>query len=61
VIAVRGEFGTLSEIALALKMGKPVVGIGTWEFGKEGESVDAIVRATDPRDAVAQALRLAGR
>jgi len=61
VIAVRGEFGTLSEIALALKIGKPVVGIGTWEFGKEGERVDAIVRATDPRDAVAQALRLAGR
>jgi hypothetical protein len=38
-----------------------VVGIGTWELGKEGEAVDAIVRATDPRDAVAQALRLAGR
>ena len=31
VIAVHGEFGTLSEIALALKMGKPVIGIGTWE------------------------------
>ena len=61
VIAVHGEFGTLSEIALALKMGKPVVGIGTWELGKEGEPVDAIVRAVDAKDAVAQALRLAGR
>jgi uncharacterized protein (TIGR00725 family) len=61
VIAVHGEFGTLSEIALALKMGKPVVGIGTWELGKEGEPVDAIVRAADAKDAVAQALRLAGR
>jgi uncharacterized protein (TIGR00725 family) len=61
VIAVGGEFGTLSEIALALKMGKPVVGIGTWELGKDGEPVEAIVRAADARDAVSQALRLAGR
>ena len=61
VIAEHGEFGTLSEIALALKVGKPVVGIGTWELGKEGEPVDAIVRAADAQDAVAQALRLAGR
>ncbi len=59
VIAVHGEFGTLSEIALALKMGKPVVGIGTWELGKDGEPVDAIVRAADAKDAVSQALRLA--
>ena len=61
VIAVHGEFGTLSEIALALKMGKPVIGIGTWELGKEGVPVDAIVRAADAKEAVAQALRLAGR
>ena len=59
VIAIHGEFGTLSEIALALKMGKPVVGIGTWELGKDGEPVDAIVRAADAKDAVSQALRLA--
>jgi uncharacterized protein (TIGR00725 family) len=30
VIAVGGEFGTLSEIAFALRAGKPVVGLGTW-------------------------------
>ena len=30
VIAVGGEFGTLSEIALALKMEKPVIGLYTW-------------------------------
>ena len=59
VIAVHGEFGTLSEIALALKMGKPVVGLGTWELGKDGEAVDAIVRASDPKRAVEEALRLA--
>jgi uncharacterized protein (TIGR00725 family) len=59
VIAVHGEFGTLSEIALALKMGKPVVGLGTWELLRAGEPVDAIVRVSDPRQAVAKALELA--
>ncbi|HJS26124.1 MAG TPA: TIGR00725 family protein [Actinomycetota bacterium] len=59
VIAVHGEYGTLSEIALALKMGKPVVGLGTWELARGGESVDAIVRVSDPGEAVAKALELA--
>ena len=59
VIAVHGEFGTLSEIALALKMGKPVIGLGTWELGKDGLPVAAIVAASDGRDAVDKALRLA--
>jgi uncharacterized protein (TIGR00725 family) len=58
VIAIHGEFGTLSEIALALKMGKPVVGLGTWELVKAGESVEAIVRAKNAEDAVAKALAL---
>ncbi len=58
VIAIHGEFGTLSEIALALKMGKPVVGLGTWELTKAGETVDAIVRAKNAEDAVARALAL---
>ncbi|HET7235076.1 MAG TPA: TIGR00725 family protein [Actinomycetota bacterium] len=61
VIAVHGEFGTLSEIALALKMGKPVVGLGTWELAKGGVPVDAVVRASDPADAVRTALQLIER
>ena len=32
VIAVGGGYGTLSEIALALKAGKRVIGLGTWEI-----------------------------
>ncbi len=32
VIAVDGSHGTLSEIALALNFGLPVIGIGTWEI-----------------------------
>ena len=58
LIAVGGEFGTLSEIALALKLGKPVVGLGTWELSKQGVASDAIVRAADPAEAVATALSL---
>jgi uncharacterized protein (TIGR00725 family) len=56
VIAIGGEFGTLSEIALAGKMGKPVIGLRTWELSKGGQPVDVIERASDPADAVAKAL-----
>ncbi len=59
VIAVSGEFGTLSEIALALKMGRPVVGLGTWGLARKGQPVDAIVRASTPAEAVEKALALA--
>jgi uncharacterized protein (TIGR00725 family) len=59
VIAIAGEFGTLSEIALALKMGKPVIGLGTWELSKAGRPVEAILPARDPAEAVAIALRAA--
>jgi uncharacterized protein (TIGR00725 family) len=62
LIAIAGEFGTLSEIAFALKTGVPVVGLGTWELSKAGgRAVDAFVRVATPEDAVTEALRLAGR
>jgi uncharacterized protein (TIGR00725 family) len=60
VIAIGGEFGTLSEIALALKTGVPVVGLQTWELAKAGKGVEAIEREATPRAAVDLALRLAG-
>jgi uncharacterized protein (TIGR00725 family) len=60
VIAIGGEFGTLSEIALALKTGKPVVGIDTWELSKRGVMATEIVRAATPEEAVDRALALAG-
>ena len=31
LVAVGGGPGTLSEVALGLKLGRPVVGLGTWE------------------------------
>ena len=61
VIAVGGEFGTLAEIALALKAGTPVVGLGTWELARDGAPVDAIVRVADAREAAERALELIGR
>ena len=56
VIAIGGEFGTLSEIALALKAGKPVIGLGTWELAKAGAAVQTIVRTEAPGEAVRAAL-----
>jgi uncharacterized protein (TIGR00725 family) len=53
VVAVGGGAGTLSEIALALKGGLPVVGLGTWE-------VPGVRSASSASAAVAQALGAAG-
>jgi uncharacterized protein (TIGR00725 family) len=61
VVAVAGEYGTLSEIALALKAGVPVVGIATWELAKGGTPVEAFPRAETPEQAVDLALELARR
>jgi hypothetical protein len=61
VIAVGGEFGTLSEIAFALRAGKPVVGLGTWELHRSGGPVEGVLRADDAASAVFLALRLAER
>jgi uncharacterized protein (TIGR00725 family) len=38
VIAISGEFGTLSEIAFALKCGKKVIALKCWELFKAGNS-----------------------
>ena len=56
VIAVGGEFGTLSEIAFALKLGRPVIGLDTWVLAKDGQPAPAIVRARTAEEAVRLAL-----
>lgn len=38
VIAIGGGYGTLSEIALALRIGRPVVGLQTWRFERHGQT-----------------------
>ena len=45
VIAVGGGYGTLSEIALALKAGQRVVGLGSWD-------IEGVERAGTPEAAV---------
>jgi uncharacterized protein (TIGR00725 family) len=61
VIALGGRYGTLSEIALALKLGIPVVGLRTWRLRQpEGRRVPLLTAAT-PEDAVARALRAVAR
>jgi uncharacterized protein (TIGR00725 family) len=45
VVALPGGYGTLSEIALALKMGKRVIALGTWD-------VPGTVRAETAEEAV---------
>jgi uncharacterized protein (TIGR00725 family) len=49
LVAIAGGYGTLSEIALALKAGKRVVGIATWE-------IEGVLAAADASEAVALAL-----
>lgn len=58
LIAVGGGYGTLSEIGLALKMGKPVVGLATWKIERCGVAGE-IKTAAGAREAVELALRLA--
>lgn len=59
VIAIDGDYGTLSEIAFALKQGKPVIGLNTWELWQEGKKIDTIIECTDAVDAVEKAVKLA--
>ena len=59
LIALPGEYGTLSEIAFALRIGKPVVGLQTWELSKEGRRIDAFPTASEADQAVRLALELA--
>ena len=54
VIAVGGEYGTLSEIGLALKVGRPVVALESWDLGEH------VTVATSPEEAVAAAFGLLG-
>jgi uncharacterized protein (TIGR00725 family) len=51
VIALLGEYGTLSEIAFALNMGKPVIGLGSW-------SIPGVFEVKTAEEAVAKVLEL---
>lgn len=54
VIAIGGGYGTLSEIAIALKTHCPVFGIKTWE-------IKGVTKCATPEEAVLKAVRAAHR
>jgi len=54
VVAIGGGYGTLSEIAIALKIGKKVFGYRTWE-------IEGVAACSSPEEAVSRAVAAAGR
>ncbi len=53
LIAVSGEFGTLSEIAHALNIGKTVIGLKTWRLEKaRSKPIPNLIETDDPIRAV---------
>ena len=52
LISVAGGYGTLSEIALALKINKPVIGLETWE------DIQGVQYVSDPEEAIQMVERL---
>ena len=61
VIALGGEWGTLSEIAFARRLDRPVITLDSWRLSGRGAMADppGIAVADDPADAVARALEAA--
>src|SRR5512137_1277034 len=49
VIAVGGSYGTLSEIAIALRTGRPVYGINTWD-------IEGVIQCSSSEEAVTRAV-----
>lgn len=56
VIAMGGEYGTLSEIAFALKFGRPVVGLHTWRASSPNQTALPIHSVDSAAEAVAAVL-----
>ncbi len=54
VISVGGGYGTLSEMGLALKVGRPVVALESWDLGEH------VAVASSPEEAVEAAFGLLG-
>ncbi len=54
IIAINGQYGTLSEIALGLTMGIPVVGLDSWD-------IDGVETVSTAGEAVERALQLIGK
>lgn len=58
VIAIGGSWGTLSEVALGMRLGKPVFWLGGWRLvDGDGSFVSGVTYVDDPEEAVARSLR----
>ena len=54
MIAISGEHGTLSEIAIGLKLQKTIIGLNTWD-------IEGVIKAKTPAEAVEKAMRVSER
>ncbi len=54
VVAVSGGYGTLSEIALALKMWRPVIGLNTWP------GIEGVHYVASPQEAIERVFAIIG-
>jgi len=61
VIAISGGYGTLSEIAYALKSGISVIGLNTWALSRNGREDNSIIRVQSATEAVDKAISLTKR
>jgi uncharacterized protein (TIGR00725 family) len=61
IVAIGGMYGTLSEIAMALKLGVPVVGLRTWRLRQADGRPVPLLRASTAEDAARKALAAARR
>ena len=50
IIAINGQYGTLSEIAYGCIYGKKIIGIGTWD-------IDAVIKVKSAEEAVEEAFK----
>ncbi len=61
VIAIGGRYGTLSEIAYALKSNIPVIGLNTWSLSINGREDNSIIQVNNATEAVDKAISFAKR
>jgi uncharacterized protein (TIGR00725 family) len=54
MIAISGEHGTLSEIAIGLKLKKTIIGLNTWD-------IEGVIKVKTPAEAVEKAMRISER
>lgn len=59
VIAVGGGWGTLSEMGLAMKAGKPVIVVAGWEIRPPDPALDPVIPVATADEAVTTALAAA--